>query len=263
MEYTAIKDPVLAKRAQFFPQLSRVHVNDMRYYKHPETGEYYPSVTTILGAAPKGEWFEDWLKETGMNADLIRDRAGYEGSIVHDYIEKYLNGEELVWITESGHLNCPQNVWQMVLKFTELWEREKPELIATEFYLFNDEDKYAGTLDLVVKHQDKIKIWDIKTSNHVHASYFWQMGAYVRAWNRLFPEAVVEETGIIWLKASTRGEDKKGKSIQGKGWQLKLSSKTVEEDYSSFMKIYDVFKLEHDEDEPRDLIIQNTVKKSW
>lgn len=263
MTVVSIKDPVLAKRAAFFPELSRVHVNDMRYYKHPDTGVYYPSVTTILGSAPKGKWFESWLKETGMNADLIRDRAGYEGSLVHESIEKYLEGEELTWISPSGHPNYPQHVWEMILKFAEFWEREKPELIASEFYLFNDEDIYAGTLDLTVLHQNKRKIWDIKTSNHLHASYFWQLGAYVKAWNRLFPEAPVEETGVIWLKASTRGEDKKGKSIQGKGWQLKLSNNTVDQDYANFMKIYDVFKLEHEEDEPHDLIIQNTLKKSW
>ena len=259
----AIKDPILAKKAQFFPELSRVHVNDMRYYKHPETGVYYPSVTTILGSAPKGKWFEDWLKETGMNADLIRDRAGMEGTIVHESIEKYLEGEELIWIDSNGYPKYPQHVWQMILKFAEFWEREKPELVASEFYLFNDEDIYAGTMDLTVIHQNKRKIWDIKTSNHLHPSYFWQLGAYVRAWNRLFPEAPVEETAVIWLKASTRGEDKKGKSIQGKGWQLKVSPHTPEEDYQSFLKIYDVFKLEHQEDEPNDLIIPNSVKKSW
>ena len=41
------------------------------------------------------------------------------------------------------------------------------------------------------------------------------------AWNELNPENKIQRTGILWLNAATRGEDKKGINIQGKGWQIK------------------------------------------
>jgi hypothetical protein len=52
-----------------------------------------------------------------------------------------------------------------------------------------------------------------------HTSYDLQLAAYAVAWNETH-DTLVERTGILWLKASTRGEGK-GESIQGKGWQLK------------------------------------------
>lgn len=100
---------------------------------------------------PKGKFFENWLKDVGHNADIIARRAADEGTQTHSLIERYLIGEQLNWLDDYGNATCSLNVWQMLLKFVEFWETEKPELIESEIHLFSDIYKIAGTCDLVVK----------------------------------------------------------------------------------------------------------------
>ena len=130
----------------------------------------------------------------------------------------------------------------MILKFADFWNTHKPELIATEYHLFSDEHKYAGTADLVVRMFDNIWLLDLKTSNSLHTSYDLQLAAYAQAWNETHDEKVTH-TGILWVKASTRGESKSGK-IQGKGWELKFVNE-IESNFKMFKNIYEIYKLEN------------------
>jgi hypothetical protein len=135
----------------------------------------------------------------------------------------------------------------MILKFAEFWNTHKPELIATEYHLFSDKHKYAGTADLIIRLKDKIWLVDVKTSNSLHTSYDLQLASYAKAWNETH-DIPVEETGILWLKASTRGEGK-GDAIQGKGWQLKTIGE-LDRNFEMFLKIYDIYKLENPDSKP-------------
>ena len=45
----------------------QITLPDSRYYRR--NGEFYPSVTYVLQAYPKGKHFEDWLKKVGYSAD--------------------------------------------------------------------------------------------------------------------------------------------------------------------------------------------------
>ena len=42
----------------------QITMPDSRYYRR--NGEYYPSITYVLGTYPKGKYFEDWLKESRL-----------------------------------------------------------------------------------------------------------------------------------------------------------------------------------------------------
>ena len=148
----------------------QINFLDSRFYK-TENGDYYPSVTTILGFYPKNKFFESWLKDVGHNADIIAKRAADEGTQTHSLIERYLEGEKIDWLDDKGHAICSLQVWQMLLKFVEFWETEKPELIESEIHLFSDTHKIAGTCDLVVKMRDELWILDIKTSTKGWSDY--------------------------------------------------------------------------------------------
>ena len=126
---------------------------------------YYPSVTYVLSYFPKDRFFESWIKDVGHNSDIIMRRAGDEGTQVHNAIEDYLKGEEIVWIDDNGNTKYNLEVWKMILKFADFWETHKPELIESEVHLFSDELKIAGTGDLIVKIADELWLLDIKTSN--------------------------------------------------------------------------------------------------
>ena len=47
----------------------QITLPDSRYYRR--NGEYYPSITHVLGSYPKGKHFEEWLKNMGRSADYI------------------------------------------------------------------------------------------------------------------------------------------------------------------------------------------------
>ena len=82
----------------------QINFLDERYYKYSE-GIYFPSVTTVLDIYPKGYGFIQWLKDLGNNADEVLKRAGESGSKIHDAIETYLKGGEVLWDDEIYDLS--------------------------------------------------------------------------------------------------------------------------------------------------------------
>jgi hypothetical protein len=145
----------------------------------------------------------------------------------------------------------------MILRFADFWNTHKPELIATEYHLFSDEHKYAGTADLVVRMFDNIWLLDLKTSNSLHTSYDLQLAAYAQAWNETHNEKVTH-TGILWVKSNTRGEGK-GDKIQGKGWELKIVG-DIEKNFTMFKNIYEIYSLENPNFKPVTETLPTSVK---
>ena len=78
----------------------QITMPDSRYYRR--NGNYYPSLTYVLGAYPKGKYFEDWLKKVGYSADYIVKKAAEDGTAVHELCEAYLLGEELNFLNKDG-----------------------------------------------------------------------------------------------------------------------------------------------------------------
>jgi hypothetical protein len=220
----------------------RVNILDNRYYTR--NSKYYPSVTSILQYMPKGKFFENWLKDVGHNADIIVRKAADEGTQVHDAIERYLQGEKISLINEEGYSKYSLDVWKMILKFHEFWTKYKPILIESEIHLFSDIYTYAGTCDLVLEINGEKWLLDIKTSNSLHDSQDFQLAAYAQAWNESYEEKI-DRIGILWMKSSKRGEDKKGEKIQGKGWEIHEPDKSIEENLKIFGYLHELYKLEH------------------
>lgn len=226
--------------------LQQINFLDRRVYKRDEN-TYYPSVTTILQYLPKAKFFEQWLKDVGNNADYIMKRAGEEGTQVHEAVEALINGEEINWMDDFGNARYSQLVWEMINKFVEFWKETKPEIIATEQFVYSDEFKFAGTTDLVVKLNGQVWLLDIKTSNSLHTSYNLQLSAYAKAWDESYDDKI-EETGVLWLKSSKRSS-KEGK-LQGKGWEVVQGDKSIDEYFTMFKNIYDIYLLENPNQKP-------------
>jgi hypothetical protein len=250
-----IHDPKIKRIVEYSKDNKQVNVLDQRFYRR--NTEYYPSVSSILNYFPKNQFFHSWLKDVGHNSDIIASKAAYEGTQVHNAAEKFLEGKEILWIDENGKANYSLEVWKMILKFAEFWKITNPELISTEYHLFSDKHKYAGTTDIICRFGGKLWLLDIKTSNSIHVSYNLQLAAYAKAWNETHDEHI-EEVGILWLKASTRSEGKNGK-IQGKGWELKVIE-NIDYNFDMFMKIYDVYKMENPNAKPYTEMLPTAVK---
>ncbi len=227
--------------------LKRVNILDTRYYVRDD--KYYPSVTSILQYFPKNKFFDTWLKDVGHNADIIARKAADEGTQVHDAIERYLLGEKISWMDDNGYSKYSLEIWKMILKFHDFWSTYKPTLIESEIHLFSDKYIYAGTCDLVIEINGVKWLLDIKTSNSLYVSYDLQLSAYAQAWNELYEEKI-DKIGILWLKSSKRGEDKKGEKIQGKGWEIYEPERAIEDNLKLFEYIHELYKLEHPDVKP-------------
>jgi hypothetical protein len=250
-----IKDPKIKRIVEYAEGDKQVNVLDSRFYRRE--GNYYPSVTSVLNYFPKNQFFHAWLKDVGHNSEIIANKAAGEGTQVHQAVDAFLNGQEITWIDEYGNAKYNLDVWRMILKFADFWNTHKPELIATEYHLFSDEHKYAGTADLVVRMFDNIWLLDLKTSNSLHTSYDLQLAAYATAWNETHDEKVTH-TGILWVKANTRSEGK-GDKIQGKGWELKFVN-DIEKNFKMFKNIYEIYTLENPNFKPVTEMLPTSVK---
>ncbi len=246
-----------SKRISFSSDMKQLNFLDYRVYQRAE-GLFYPSVTSILQYMPKGKFFEEWLKEVGQSADVIKNRAAAEGTQTHNIIEQLIAGEEISWMNEYGNAICSEQVWQMVLRFVDFWKQVKPTPIAVEQFLFSDNRKYAGTVDFVCEIGEETWIIDFKTSNHLHRTYNLQLASYVAAWEEM-GRGKIDKAGILWLKSSKRGSSKQKGKFQGKGWELNEVD-DLQKNFELFELIYKLYKLDHPEIQPIYLQYPITIK---
>jgi hypothetical protein len=234
----------------------QITLPDSRYYRR--NGEYYPSITYVLSYYPKGKHFEDWLKKVGYSAEYVVKKAAEEGTMVHEMIESYLEGNELSFLDQFDNPKYNPDVWQMFLRFVEFWETYEPKLIETEVHLFSDELKVAGTCDLVCEIENKLWIIDFKTSNHVQPTYEIQTAVYGQCYKECYGKEV-DNYGILWLKSSKRKPAKD--KMQGKGWEVVLSTRTQEENLDIFKTVKRLYDLENPNEAPSFTEFRTSVKR--
>lgn len=235
------------QRLEYNEKLEQINFLDRRVYKRSE-GVYYPSVTTVLQYMPRNQFFENWLKDVGHNADLIARHAAKEGTQVHEAAEDLVLGREVTWMDDYGRAKYSEITWIQICRFAEFWKKHKPKLISSEEFVYSDTHRYAGTADLLVEMDGEVWLLDIKTSKHLHKSYNLQLSAYATAMEEM-KGIKIDRTGIIWLKAHTRSESKKEGVYQGKGWQIKTID-DIEKNFQLFKSIYEFYKIDHPTTEP-------------
>jgi hypothetical protein len=231
------------------PALQRIDWLDQRFYQY-DSQTYLPSVTEILSVYPKGFGFENWLKDVGNNASQIADRAANSGTKVHNAVETIIAGIEVRWADDAGNAQYTLEEWGMINKFYQFLTKHKPEIIASETQIYTLRHGYAGTIDLVIRMNGKTWLVDVKTSNYLHTGYELQLSAYATAWNENTETHKIDQTGILWLKASTRTEGKKD-AIQGPGWQLKTFERPYEQAFKVFQHTHEIWKEENPDPKPK------------
>jgi len=239
----------------------QITLPDSRYYRR--NGKYYPSITYVLSCYPKGKHFQDWLKKVGFSADWIVKKAAEEGTQVHEMIEDYLNGKELNFLQYGNPMYNPL-VWQMFLKFVDFWEEYNPTLIEAEVHLFSDEIKVAGTCDLVceIEVDGKTEMWiiDFKTSNNLQITHDLQGAIYAKCYEECYGKKV-DRVGVLWLKSKSRGKDKEGKRLKGKGWEMHESKRTQDQNIDIFNTVKKLFDLEFPKHSPIFTEFKTTAKR--
>lgn len=208
---------------KIFPdyQLNQVTIADERFYERKKD-IWYPSVTWICDTFPKGWAFAEWQKSLGFNADIILQRAGDEGTQIHDILKMVCSGASPEWFAPDGNQLFIPLVWECACKGVDFIKKHVKKIYATETKIFSDEKRYAGTIDLVCQIGDETWLVDWKSGNAIYDSQFLQVIAYMDAVNELHkqPEQIrIDRAGVLHLKATTRTEGKAG-DIQGIGWKL-------------------------------------------
>ncbi len=230
---------------------------DERFYLDKESGNYYPSATTVLDVYPKGYGFQQWLKDLGSNSEEVLKRAGEQGTHIHEGIQSLLNGNEIKWI-DGEKDNYTLDEWLMIRKFYEFYETYKPEVIAVEETLVSSTLGFGGTLDLVCRLQGQIWYIDWKSGGAIYKGNKIQGSAYQKLWNSQRKEQI-ERLGCMHLKAATRGADKTGKQIQGEGWKL---DEIEEPDrmFRLFQHAQEIWKEENPNPQPKNMVYPDRLK---
>ena len=234
-----------------YQPMQRVEVEGRRRYLTPD-GEKLPSVTTILDATKSEESkqaLQNWRKRVGVQkAQEITTEAAGRGTRMHKWLENYVKtgatgdpGSNPYSL--QSHQMAQSIIQKGMFKCTEFWGTEVP-LYYPKIY--------AGTTDLCGVHDGDEAIMDHKQTNKPKKrewidDYFVQLAAYANAWNE-HSDVKIEESGILWLKSSKR-KGKEGK-LQGNGWEIVQPEKPLEDYFTMFKNIYDIYILENPDQKP-------------
>lgn len=230
---------------------NRIDFLDTRFYI-TESGNYVPSVTTILECYPKGKEFYDWLKKHGEDSDDIRDEAGRKGTVVHDLTEKYDKGEQVSLLDENGNIGFKLFEWNCFEKYVEFRSRFECEIHAIECNMSSDRLGFAGTMDrdITIAIKGKRYLCDIKTSNNIWDEYWLQMVAYQKLAEDLNGSNRFDGRAIVWLNAKTKTDGKKD-AIQGKGWQVLIDESDPAEQWNIFLATQKLWNAKNESMKPR------------
>lgn len=227
----------------------RITFLDARFYATKD-GRYFPSVTTLLEAYPKGFGYFEWLKKVGDDADEIRDEAGRKGSVIHKLTEEYDLGLEINLLNDEGHPICRMSEWAMFERYVEFRKRFDPQVHEIELNLCSPDLGFGGTLDRVITLNGKKILFDIKTGNAIYNHFWLQQAAYRRLLTECKPKIKIDDVGILWLNAKTRTDGTKG-AIQGYGWQLLLRGDDHEKDWEVFQATKRLWEAENNDIKPK------------
>ena len=88
-----------------------------------------------------------------------------------------------------------------------------------------------------------------------------QGAVYAKCYEECFGKKI-DRVGILWLKSSSRGEDKNGKKIKGKNWEIHESERTQDENLDIFKSVRKIFHLENPKHKPASESFVTSVKRT-
>ena len=221
----------------------QVTTYDERWYAKqgtdPVTGlptyNYVPSVTWVTGHYPKGIEFYQWLAKKGWDeSQAIKEAAASKGSKIHKACENLLQGETVAMDAEyadpkTGVL-APLTVEEYygIMTFAEWYKnlcaKNEVEVLGSELVIWNDEDNYSGTTDLILRINGRVTVIDIKTGANIWPEHTLQLSAYKRALDLAGTE--VHDLAILQLGYKRNKNGYKYTEINY-NYELFLAAKTI------------------------------------
>lgn len=171
---------------------TKIDYRDFRrggFYRHPDTGSQYASVTTILDKALKKDLLEQWkmkmvyrsiLKDPQMSEQeamlspyKVSEGARGIGTTVHSLIEAFKTSQTLI--------DSPDANIQGFAKAFYKWVKDYDvKVVENEKTVFSDKYMFAGTTDMICTFGDDptLVLVDFKTGKAVYDQVFLQLSAY-------------------------------------------------------------------------------------
>ena len=158
-----------------------------RTYHIPDVGDY-PSITTLLSATANNFYLQLWREKIGdKEADRIRDEAADRGTLIHEYLERYWNKED---IYPDLKKESP-DVRKMTHNLIGVTEQNFTKVYGQEEVVYSKRLGYAGRVDVIGEWNGVPAIIDFKTArkkkeiSHIR-DYYIQVSAYAYAHNELY-----------------------------------------------------------------------------
>lgn len=181
-----------------YPTLEQITRPDgVRHYRCPD-GLLVPSATTILSGTADKEGLKQWREWVGdKKADQARDEGAALGTLVHEHMERYLDGGQ-----RPGGTNL---IRQMSKRMADVMIQRGmsgvDEVWGSEKQLYHS-GLYAGTCDLMGVYKGRPAIMDYKNAKKMRTwdmilDYGDQVCAYAMAHNHLFGTDI--QTGVIFM----------------------------------------------------------------
>ena len=174
------------------PKLVRINIGGKRHYETPNGS--YPSITTVLSIRKK-EGLYAWRKRVGNEeANKIAKKASTRGTHFHSLLEQYFSNKiDDLDIFCATALSKNPAVWYLFLEAVQVLEKKINNIYCIEDYLYSDEYKVAGAVDMIAEYDGVVSVIDYKTSNTDKKeewceNYFIQGTAYAKMFT--------ERTGI-------------------------------------------------------------------
>jgi hypothetical protein len=82
--------------------------------------------------------------------------------------------------------------WECVMSFHDFFSQYTPEVLAIEQVCYNEEEDYAGTIDLKLKIGEVVYLVDLKTSQNVWPEHELQVSAYKHT-----PQGEAEKCAVL------------------------------------------------------------------
>ena len=156
-----------------------------------------PSVTTVLAKTKDQSYLTKWKNKVGHEeAERIKNLSSKRGTAMHKFIEKYIQKSGYEDLTPIGVEAKP-----MAQKIIDTGLSYVSQYYGSEVTLYYP-GLYAGTTDLVCRHNDMDTIVDFKQANQPKRKewiddYYMQIAAYAMAHDYIHHSHI--EQGIIMV----------------------------------------------------------------
>jgi hypothetical protein len=123
--------------------------------------------------------------------------AGDIGTLVHAWIEKYINGE-------NPGMPINEQLQDSVNNFLKWVKDHDVKFLLSEQPIYSRKYKYAGILDFICTIDGELYIGDIKTSSGIYPEYMLQTSAYKYARQEEYPEE--KYVGQVIVRVGKEGD---------------------------------------------------------